>query len=275
MLNLTAIQAATYELTPTTSRLPPVVWKGFSYLNQVHGLWRWYRRMDLYRQPESLAQLLIGKGVSYLIGNIELVRVAAQCVLVATRLLECAQQQAVLWQAGCDWLETCRGNYQFPSDVTWSKNHDHFFSPSTVHWWKTQGSYLCERIHLIAVQTWRLLGHAFLLSMRMMDVLDALYCNPNVRQEAMDESMINIIKCMNSLVENKVKLLSTLEQNRQLIERLLKGSPLNYKKLHNAVEGACSGAEMIYYPLKRVSELGGQTLSDMASKIFGRLKAEG
>lgn len=118
---ISLVQTTTYDYTPAGLRMPPIVWAVFTGLNKVHGLWRWYRRADVYRKPENLANLAAGHIVNWLIGDMLIVRIAAQSLLVATRILDCAKQQAGLFRAGRKWIDAIKGHYPAPVRIEWQK----------------------------------------------------------------------------------------------------------------------------------------------------------
>ena len=116
---LTFTQTSTYALTTPGTRLPPFLWTAFTAINRIHGLWRWYRRVELYRNPNNLAQLLAGHLLNLALGDILLLRIAAQCLLISTRLLECAQQQTVLYRSSQRLITAIQGHYPKPYRYSW------------------------------------------------------------------------------------------------------------------------------------------------------------
>lgn len=94
------IRTTAYELAPAQVKMSPLLWSAFGCLNKVHSLWRYYRRIELYRQPESLAQMMVGHATAHWLGDVYILRLAAQCLLVATRIMECVEQQVSLYRAG-------------------------------------------------------------------------------------------------------------------------------------------------------------------------------
>lgn len=251
------IQTATYDSTPANLRLPSVVWTTFTALNKVHGLWRWYRRAEVYRKPENLVSLVAGHVINWIIGDSVIVRVAAQFLLVATRILECAQQQAGICRAGHRWVSALKGHYPAPVYVEWEKpTSDGWLSPSTVHWWKTVVVTAWERISRIALCTLDLFTRAFRLSMTIMDVIDALCWSPAAKDDAINEGFVNISKCLANIVANKEELLEGLTDNKALIERFLKNSPITFDKLHSGVSKVLDKTELVHNVVQKISKVG-------------------
>lgn len=241
------VQTTTYDVTPPGVRLPPVIWSVFTALNKVHGLWRWYRKTELYSHPENLAHLLAGHVLNFVIGDSLILRVSAQCLLVATRILDCAKQQAGLCRSGHRWVEAITGKYPPAISVEWEKpGSDGWLSPSTVHWWKTTTQTISERITRIAYATLDIFKKIFKLSMSIMDVIDAFCWNPTTKDDAITESFINIKKWIATAVENKEELLDGLANNKALIERLLQNSPFTFEQLHTGVSKTLEKTEFLH-----------------------------
>lgn len=272
------VQTTTLDLTPNHLRLPPVVWAGFIALNKVHGLWRWYRSFEMYQQPDNLFQLLAGHIANKVLGESHILRLAAQCLLVATRLLECVQQQYELCQAGRCLLLAIKGHYPAPLRVEWEKNCDRstWLSPTTVHWWKYKASEISQRIQRIALCTLELVKEAFVLSMKIMDVIDAFSWSPAARKAGVIESFVNITKWLDAIVDNKAELLAGMTENRGLIEHLLRKSPFTYESLHEGVAQALAKTEMVSQGVKKISAKQREALIHFGKKaVSGTLVVAG
>lgn len=263
------VQSSTYDLTPGPLRLPPVVWTTFAALNKVHGLWRWYRRIELYRQPDNLMQLLGGHIIDKVVGKAYVLRVAAQCLLVATRILECVQQQAEVCRCGKVWWNAIKGHYPKNTEIKWEDSGTYaYLSPSTVHWFKMKGHMLWARIERVALLTLNLFKEAFKLSMTIMDVIDVFCWSPETSNEGVRESFVNITKWMDTAVNNKDELLAGIQNNRDLIERLLKKSPFTYEQLYQGVSSTLDGTEILAKGIKKVSKMGGGALIESGKKAI-------
>lgn len=268
---LTLVQTTSYDFTPNKFRLPPIVWTTFTALNKVHGLWRWYRRAELYSKPEHLGSLIAGHLVNWAIGNHLIVRLAAQSLLVATRILDCSQQQARLCRAGRRWTNAVKGQYPAPVYVNWdTTTTSTWLSPSTVYWWRRMGVTIWERICRIALCTFDLFKKAFRLSMNIMDVIDAFCWSPAAKNDAVCESFVNIGKWMTAIVNNKDELLEGLEKNREIIERILKGAPLTYEKLYTAVKGGIIKVVVFQNAMQKISSVGKSTLIRRGKRLINK-----
>jgi hypothetical protein len=263
------VQNTAYDLTPGHLRLPPTLWSVFALCNKAHTMWRWYRRAEVYSNPNNFSQLLAGHVVNFAIGDMMLVRVAAQCLLVATRLLDCAQQQAALCAHGRRWLLSLKGHYPKPMRVQWNKGNIHpCCSPSHVHWWKTTALTIRERIERIAWKTLVLFKEAFRLSMCIMDAIDSLSLTPESRYEGVTEGFVNITKWLDAIVDNKDELLQGLYENKAVIKHLLKTSPITYEQLYEGVNNTLQKTEAVQKGIKRASEFAGGAVVEMGKRAL-------
>jgi len=260
MTTLTAlVQTTTYDMTPSTSRLSPAMWRAFSALNQVHGIWRWIRRIELYRNPDNFAQLLAGHAVNFALGDVTLLRIAAQCLLISTRILTCVQQQAVLHRSGKRLIAACKGHYPLPIQESWDT--------APIKTWKTAFTPLWNRIKRVALCTLNLLKQTFLLSMSLMDAMDTFCLSPYTRNEGINEGFVNAFKWLNTIVDNKEELLAGIVKNRSIIERILEKSPFTYTQLCDAVTNALEKTELVSIKAKKISSVGNGILVDIGKRM--------
>lgn len=262
-------QTSAYELTPPIHRLPPFLWTAFTALNKVHGVWRWYRRIDLYTKPDTLSQLLAGHMINFAIGDRLLLRVAAQCLLISTRVLECAQQQKKLSESIQRWVWAAKGYYPKPIRQKWNKQTHHLWqSPSSTDWFKKKWQGLLNRIERIMECTAMVFFHCFKLSMRLMDAIDVFSLSPHTSNEGVNELFVNAMKWMDNIVENNEELLKGLEVNRPLIEKILHNSPITYVQLHTTVTKTLEKTETVYHKAKAISRIGDGALINLGSRMI-------
>lgn len=262
-------QTTTYELTPSSNRLPPFLWTAFTALNKVHGIWRWYRKAELYSNPNNLTQLLTGHLVNFVVGDMLMVRIAAQCLLISTRILQCVQQQEILHNACQKWLETVKGDYPQPYKRHWVSHQTSFWiSPSSAGWLEANGSYIYERLKKIAECTAVVFFHSFKLSMNMMDVIDVFNMSPSTRNEGINEFFINGMKCLDTLVKNKKELLHGLDENRVIIEKILYRSPISYDQLHTSVRKTLEKTEIVATKAKQITNIGNGAVIEVGKRVL-------
>lgn len=261
-------QATSYEMTPAGNRLPPVLWTAFIALNKVHGLWRWYRRAEVYSNPDNLAQLLSGHVVNLVLGDVLLLRIAAQCLLVSTRVLECIQQQTLLYRSAQRWVQAIKGHYPRPVKVSWNRQQVAWGSPSFVVGCQENSLLLWHRIERIVNCTASVFFHSFQLSMRIMDVVDAFCLSPYTRNEGINEGFVNIMKWLDHLVENREELLERMVDNQILIERILKGSPITYQQLQSNIIHTLEKTEAVYQNTQAVFNFHNGVLKAFGKRIL-------
>lgn len=263
------VQATTRDLTPGSMRLPPIAWSAFTALNRVHGVWRWYRRIELYRNPDNFSQLLAGHAVNLVVGDYLLVRIAAQCLLISTRILECVEQQISLYREGCIWIHAVKGHYPFPNKVKWDEGKEiAWLSPSTVIGLKAFSLRLYEQLKRIVYITCKIFKKTFQLSMKTMDAIDAFSLSPASRNEGINEIFVNTLKWLDSVVENKDQLIQGVANNKEIIERILIGSPFKYEQLYSAVSRTLDQTESIYQRAKGVSQFGNGIIVDFGKRAL-------
>lgn len=269
---LTVAQTTTYELTPASDRLSPFLWSGFATLNSIHGLWRWYRRYELYSKPDTLAQLLAGHVLHLTLGDMVVLKVAAQCLLIATRIMECAKQQSVLCNSARKWWKVViQGHYPQPIKQKWGTHvKHHWISPSSSGWLQTKCTAFWNRIIRVIECTYKIFFHCFKLSMQLMDVLDVLSLSPYTQNEGVTELFVNTVKCLNDIVENKEELLSGLESNKPIIEKILLNSPVTYDRLHSTVAQIIEKTESVSDVAKAVSISTGDFFSYLSNRLSTR-----
>ena len=257
----TLIQTVTYESTPPGMRLPPVIWSAFSVLNKIHGIWRWFRRIELYRNPDNLTQILAGHAVNFVLGDITLLRIAAQCLLISTRVLECVQEQASVCRSGRRWMEAIKGHYPEPVEDSWEK-----YPQKTL---RTTLTPLWNQVHRISLRTFSLLKHTFLLSMRIMDAVDAFCLSPYTRNEGINEGFVNAIKWLDTIVQNKDELLTGMVENRSIIDRILTHSPFTFNQLYDNITNTLEKTEFVAVKAKKIASFGNGALIYWGKRITG------
>jgi hypothetical protein len=255
------VQTTTYSLTPEPLRLPPSIWLTFTYLNKIHGLWRWYRHAELYTHQDNLVKLLAGQVLNAVATDSLLIRVAAQCLLVATRLMQCIEQQQALIRSKDALIDNLQGRYPAPVNVEWTaaKKWSVLTSPSQFHA-KVRLQNICNSTKRAFLATAILFKELFLLSMAIMDVIDAFCWSQEVKRVALTESFINIGLWLDKTVKNRDELLKGIEANQAVIERLLKNSPFTFTQLHAAVKNQLAVAGQLDKGLKKLSSIGGKTI---------------
>jgi hypothetical protein len=153
------------------------------------------------------------------LGQNNWIKTAARCVLLATRIIACAEQHRVCYRAYQSLKDAIKGTYPIihpqrnPSGLTLT----------------------CYRIREIASCTFQLLFEIFKLSMSYMDTADAFSFTAET------------IHAIEELVDNKKELLLELKKNRNLINTILSSFPgkCTIEMLIDGVTAASDGVEWV------------------------------
>ena len=240
------VQATTRYQTPTPYRMPSATWAIFTTLHKIHQCWRWYHKAEIYTNPQNFQNLLTGHLVNWVVGDNLLVRIAAHCVLITTRILACVEGQIAVHRAYQEWIDSFKRTY--PHHTQW-KTYDNISicSPSLANWGHAALSGIINRIKQITICTLRLVGELFALSMCLMDAIEAFSLNPQLRHESINEVFVNSNYCVDQLIENKEFMLARLKNNKQLVSMILTGIGTNYKveQLIETVEKTINTVEIV------------------------------
>lgn len=277
------VDATTRRATPGSLQLPRFASIVFTGLHKVHRLWRWYRKADVYSNPDNFAGLLAGHAVNFLVGDALVLRVAAQCVFIATRILECVQQQALVCRAFRKCIDAFCGTYVVTPKIQWVKKSatslgSSCFSAYSINWQRQFFRTLGYRIKWIACSILQLFTEIFKLSMRIMDAIESFSLSPRTRNESINEFFVNGTRCMDVLVQNKQCLLKSLIDNKPIIADILQGVNPAYKVEHliATVSGAIDKTEMVSKGIKKVSRLwGGFFVNLLKNGVFSFMSTLG
>lgn len=267
---ITFVGLTANELTPAPMRLPPVAWSAFALFGRVHSAWRWFRHAELYGNPRNFTHLLAGHIVDYVVGDRFFVRMAAHSLMVATRLLECAQAQAAVHQSGQELMHALLGRYPLLIKEEWPTARTETFglSPSTVAWWRTSPRSAMARASRIGLCALKLAVRTFELSMRIADAVDAFYLPPDAHSHSVAACFVHAAKLVDALAENKEELLEGLADNKALIGRIIEHSPFTYEQLYQAASSALGKVETACYYSDKVSDFTGNTTAAFGKRVL-------
>jgi hypothetical protein len=271
--SFTLIEKTTRELIPPTVILPGALWTIFCAFHYMHRTWRWYRWSKVYANPDNFFKLATGHALNFIAGDNIVLRTAGQCVLIATRILDCIEQQTVLQRSYHKWIEALKGYYPENKKWKWPQSEtESWASPSTTLYFKQSAYNVTWRTRRIARRTFKLIKNMFKLSMMMMDAIEAFSLSPSTRNEAVSEIFVNSTKCLDRLVENKEELLSKLQNNKGLIGKILTGIGSPYHADHfilhvsNTLAATAKAQQMV----NKVNQAANGVLEDLVKQgIFG------
>jgi hypothetical protein len=238
---LNTVQVSTWDLSEKSHKLPTPLWSFFTAMHKIHSVWRWYRKVDIYRNPDNFHKLLGGHLLTYVAGDSKWLRIAAHCVLVATRILACVDQVSLLYKTYLNLLKVIKDE-QFRYEEWSFAPSSSLLSPSTrfaIHsYWNNQ----CDRIKKVVAATLMLFRELFKLSMKLMDAAESFTLNPTTQRESVNELFVNLTSTVDSLVNNQDGLCLRLKENENTINSFLTtlGSSYTVKSLVDAVESSIS-----------------------------------
>lgn len=275
---VTVVDAAT-QLAPATNLLPGPIWVVFSAFHNVHRLWWWYRKKEMYTQPNNFLHLVSGHTLNFVLGDMLVIRVAAQALLIATRILEAVEQKVVFCLSWRKWTQSVRGHYTPHIRCKWDKKTEtSLFSPSTRNWAESLKRNAAARIDRVMKNTLGIGKNGFMLSMRLMDAAEAFSLSPETKTEAVSEFFLNGSKSISTIVENKERLRAGLIENKGLIDKCLSGIGSSYKseQLIGAVSKTLEKTETTYNTVSKVAGVANNAALDTLKRgIFAFMNTIG
>lgn len=260
------VNSTTQHLLPTTAYLPTGLWTVFNAIHNVHHTWRWYRWGKVYSNPENFLKLSTGHILNYTIGDNILVRIASQCVLISTRIVDCADHQIALSRAYQRWSDCLQNRFPEPVKVTWDHANPNILY---IH---------SKRIRHIAKRSFKLISQMFKLSMGLMDAVEAFSLSPTTRNEAINEVFVNGTQFLDKLSENKQALIEKLKQNKPIIEKILVGIGASYStdQFIERISKTLTKVNNVNQAIKKVDQFANGFFKDFLKQgIFGFMSALG
>ncbi|MCB1135842.1 MAG: hypothetical protein KDK78_06215, partial [Chlamydiia bacterium] len=242
----------------------PVLFDRIFYLfHQVHRLWCWNRQIQYATgSAVTFKQLVAGYVTQLVIGDRLVLKVAAQSVLIAKRIVETAEHQVAFCKAGRRALDALCARHVLvvPSISTPNLLQNPlcaFLSPSTVAWLGFGAHNILYYFGDVLHSFLELGFAAFRLSMSLMDLTLASTLSVNSQSEAVQEFYINTARLMQDLAENRELLKASMDEYRPIIEKLLKqcDSRYTFEDLTYAVDRTAEGSGKAYEVVSKVAEL--------------------
>lgn len=206
----------------------------------IRNFFRYLRYGNVYTNSDNFLQLFSGHLLNLTLGDNRYVQVAAQCVLIANRILESIEQQRKVYR--CYDKLVSHVHKRFPRCEEFHSQElqgasSTSISPSSrikfhshMHEAKVFVSQLIYRIYRLAVEV-------FKLCLVLCDTVDSFSLSPTTRNEAVSHLFVNMVQQLNYLVEN-VELLQKLQAERYIIDKVFMkmGSPYRTEQLITALE---------------------------------------
>lgn len=225
MIVSTLIQKTINELSPNGLNLPEEVYGVFYALHYVQATYRWAQRV--FVNSQDITKFTAGCVFNQALQDALKIRECAVYLLIATRIMDCVDQQNKLQKSWNKWKSAVEGNYLKPVYAPWStKAQDPYFSESTWVWIRFNAEDLSNRVYLLFIRTYKVGENAFLLSLRIADAvdnaIDGLEMNSKIQNDGVNELFFNFSKWTNKFVENKELLVDGLRSRKEVIDIFLR-----------------------------------------------------
>lgn len=261
------VHRTTLSLLPATEQIPRPIWIIFSGAHYIHRLWRWYRHTKVYSNPSNFQSLALGHVLNYVAGDSTLLRIAAQCVLIANRILTCVEQYGNVYAAYQRLNQAIRNHYPRHHIPRWPiKQHSSIYSPSTKQWLRSGWHSAIERFKRIAIALFNVMKELGKLSLCLMDAIETFSLSPTTRNESINQLFVNATQSIDQLVDTQESLREGLTQNREIISSFLieMGSSYKVEHLISAVETTMKGTKKV----QDVAHFGNGILPDIGKRII-------
>jgi hypothetical protein len=242
---VSTVHTTVRTLTPTSITVPGPLWGVFSVILKVSSLWRWYRKAEIYTNPKNFQQLVAGHVVNFAFGGSVVLRVAAQCILIAHRILSCVEQIGNVAGSYRSWVNAITGGSLTNKKVKWDKGTEESSSccsPSSTQWWKSVFNNTIDRIKAIAVTTFTMFKELFVLSMTFMDAIESFSMSPETRNESINEIFVNGTEFLDKMEKQQDLLVDCLYENKNTVTSILKGIGSSFTA-EQLIDGASKGLE--------------------------------
>lgn len=236
------VHASAWGLAPRDAYVPSPLWGVFAVIHKVHRVWRWYNKAEIYSNPKNFYQLVAGHVLNFIFEDSVMLRIAAQAVLISSRILKCVKQVIAVSRTCSRCKDAWQGKYV--QRRTMSKTS--FKTAKVYAAYQKDGFHsFVERIEQVAFATFKVFKSLFILSMRFMDAIESFSLSPETKNEAIAEIFLNAISTIDDLVHNQRALLECLEDNKPLVADILDGvgSRITVEQLIDAVRKTVGIAE--------------------------------
>lgn len=181
--------------------------------------WLWRRVTD----SDNRVSQVVDKVLKFFNDDDALMRAFGMAVLIPTRILQCVEQQNQLHCACKNWVSAIKGKTLIKDKSEWKRHCGWgWVSVSTVIWLHNQGKTLILRIQQVAICTLQVGKHVLILSLRVMDMIEALSFSSTAEEEGVKELCVNVKQLKQNFVANKGLLIRALKENKALVARIVK-----------------------------------------------------
>lgn len=259
------VQSSTHILVPAAVKVPGILSGLATVILKIRLLWSWYRWGKVYTNENNWYKLVAGHVVNYVFGDSVILRIAAQCILIANRIFKCVNQTVKLSQDYHKWVDAIKGNYSHQHSM---RKVSAVYEMTNAGCCQSTFGAVWERIKRVAIATFNLIKRVFKLTMYFMDAIDSFYISPATRNESINQLFVNGTSFLDNLVKNQERLLDMIENNRKLVAHILSGvgSTFTVAMLVDTISKTLATAETV----QSVVNAGGGVLKKTAKHaIFG------
>lgn len=249
--------------------------KGVSLLTRVHYYWKFHRSAEeLYKESYPFQKLAAGHALAWFVGNNQIVRLAAQVILVARRLMDYLHQQNRFFFSYQEWVKAVTFRYKPPTFLR-SKNCADLWIPGLLRLRICSYRLAC-RLKRIGVTTFYLLKNAFLFSMRAIDLMEALSLNNDEQKKNLNRLFLHTSRLLDQLMENRHFLAEELRAHKPTVQSLLNqvGAAYTVDELVKALEGSAAAVNRVQTIKRRIPERVAEVAKDglytLCFACFGR-----
>lgn len=253
------VNTVTTSLLPAKTHIPPYIMSALGRIRHIWVSWRWFRQGQLYTNKNNLYNLMCGNIVAGLGGKCDAIRRASYVLLIANRIICCRRLISNLGDTISGLWDAVRGKYPPPINCSWKRQwKTNVFSASTEFWIREKA--LSFKMYMLRIWefTVRFFKELFLLSMYILETIDAFFIDPkNPNHDVrINEIFINGASCLDEVVTAEESFLGALRNHKDIIEPLLEklNSPISYAALERSVSKTLNGTRAF----KKGLEFGGK-----------------
>ncbi len=258
---------------PSSTSLPNTLSMCIHVMNRVHWLWRWHFMVtQVYMNSTNLKKLLAGYIVNYTVGENTIIRIAAQVVLIAVRIVDLGKQKYQVYMAYCELKNSVFAHYHFQIEVRLPSQQTYalkMLGPEHYIFVMKRKEKMLIYVGRINRCTLILFKEMFKTSMCYMDIIEAFSMNSAVRTEAVNQIFINSTRLLDDMCENKQHIHAELLKHKGIIEQILTGigSPYKAEQLIDAVGRTLSQVERTYNTAKYLYDNSENRIKDGLSSM--------
>lgn len=258
---LSLVDNATNNLIPGGTPYPSFLLGAAHLLNQIHWLWCWkHQYLTVYSNANNFKKYAGGCLINAVVGNNDLLRSAAQVVLITRRILDCGKQKVVVYRAWTEVVKSWNIDYkkQVRVEISTSLQDAGFLEQmvdeETYIWIKkTQEAVVLCVLHVgekLKFLCWELLQ----LSVCYRLVIEAMSLNPTVRDAAVNELLLHSSEIFENISANRKMIHQELCSNKALIQKIMTTMhmPISADSLIEGVGQSLETAEAVYSAAGRV-----------------------